>query len=319
MPRYIRNTAILAKIETVAGTDAVPTGAANAILASDMNINPLVSRNVDRDLLRGYFGASEQLVGAAYVECTFNVEIQGSGAAGTAPAWGPLLRACAFAETITAGNRVEYLPVSQSIESVSIYYYDDGVLHKLVMGRGNVDIKLNAEAKPVFSFKFWGLDGAISAASLPSLTLTGWKAPTVPTHANTAALLLGCTYSAGALSGGTAYPSRGIELGVNNQLDFTELIGAESIDITDRGVGGKVSLDLTAAQEVSFMADVKANTLTSMGIVHGTAAGYKTLLHMPSVQRVSPRKEALGKRRLIGYDLRVLPSSGNDELRIVSL
>lgn len=319
MSRYIRNTAILAKIETVAGTDAVPTGAANAILVSNMSINPLVSRNVDRDLLRPYFGTSEQLVGPAYVECTFDVEIQGSGAAGTAPAWGALLRACAFAETITAGSRVEYLPVSQSIESASIYYYDDGVLHKLLMARGDVAIKLNPEAKPVFSFKFWGLDGAISAAALPSLTLTGWKTPTIPTDANTDDLLLGCTYSAGALSSGTAYPSRGVELAVGNQLEFLELIGAESIDITDRSVNGKVSLDLTAAQEVSFMADVKANTLTSMGIVHGTAAGYKVLLHMPAVQRVNPRKDALGKRRLIGYDLRALPSSGNDELRIVAL
>ena len=39
--RYIRQTVILAKIETVSGTDAVPTGAANALLISNMNITPL--------------------------------------------------------------------------------------------------------------------------------------------------------------------------------------------------------------------------------------------------------------------------------------
>lgn len=320
MARYIRNTAILAKIETTYGTDPTPTGAANALLVSNVGITPLVAKNVDRDLLRPYFGASEQLVGIAHVEFTCDVEIQGAGAAGTAPAWGPLLRACAFAETISAGTRVEYDPVSQSIESLTAYYYDDGILHKLFGARGDFSVKLNAEGRPVFSFKFQGLDGAVSAAALPALTLTGWKTPSVVTDSNTADLLWGCTYATGALSGGTAYPSRGIELTVGNQVDFTELLGGESIDITDRSTTGKASLDLTAAQEVTLMTDVKANTLTSMGIVHGLTAGYKVLFYAPAVQRINPKKEALGKRRLIGVDLRLTPTSaGNNELKIVAL
>ena len=41
MSRLIRNTAILAKIETAYGVDAAPTGAANALLVSNLSINPL--------------------------------------------------------------------------------------------------------------------------------------------------------------------------------------------------------------------------------------------------------------------------------------
>ena len=59
MPRYIRNTVILAKVETTAGTDIVPVVGSNAILVSDMSITPLDAQNIDRDLIRGYFGASE--------------------------------------------------------------------------------------------------------------------------------------------------------------------------------------------------------------------------------------------------------------------
>ncbi len=38
MPRYTRKTAILAKIETTYGTDAAPTGAANALLISNQSV-----------------------------------------------------------------------------------------------------------------------------------------------------------------------------------------------------------------------------------------------------------------------------------------
>jgi hypothetical protein len=39
--------------------------------------------------------------------------------------------------------------------------------------------------------------------------LTAWKKPLAVTDANTGAVVLGCTYSAGALSGGTEYVSGG--------------------------------------------------------------------------------------------------------------
>ena len=39
--RYVRNSAILAKVEGTYGTDSTPTGAANAVLVSNLSINPL--------------------------------------------------------------------------------------------------------------------------------------------------------------------------------------------------------------------------------------------------------------------------------------
>lgn len=314
--RYTRNAIILAKIESAYATDPTPTGAANAILVSNLTINPLNANNVNRDLIRAYFGGSEQLVGTAFVECTCDVELQSSGAAGTAPAWGPLLRACAFAETITASTRVDYLPVTNSVESLTIYYHDDGVLHKLLGVRGTVEIKGNIGEIPKLMFKFIGLDGGISAVSNPTPTLTAFKTPAVVTDANTADLLLGCTYSTGSLSGGTAYPSRGIEFNVGNDVKHVPLVGGETVDLVQRDVSGKVVLDLTAAQEVSFMATVKANTTQGVGFEHGASAGYIVIVHAPAVQLFNPRKEDVDGKRLIGYDLRAVPSSGNDDIRI---
>lgn len=318
MPRLIRNTAILAKIEPTYGTDAVPTGAANAMLISNASFS-LNTNNVNRDLVRGYLGASEQLVGTRNIEIGFETELWGSGAAGTAPAYGPLLRACGMAETISAGLRVEYLPVSASFESLTIYYYDDGIVHKALGCRGSVEFKLGLGERPLMSFRFTGIDGGPVAQANPTQTLTAWKAPLAITDPNAIDITLGCTYSAGALAGGTPYPSRGLSLNLGNDVKHIPLLGGESVSITNRETTGGCELELTAAQEVTALADVVANTLTSVGFVIGTAAGYKVLLHAPVVQRLNPKKAEVDGQRLIGFDLRLLPSAGNDELRIVAL
>ena len=111
MPRYFRNAAILAKVETTYGVSAAPTGAANALLISNLNIT-YQSENVARDLVVPFIGGFEQLVGRTFLEISFSVELASSGAAGTAPPWGALLRACGYAETVTAAKRVEYNPVT---------------------------------------------------------------------------------------------------------------------------------------------------------------------------------------------------------------
>ena len=105
MPRLDRHRIILAKIQPTQGTDAVPAGASNAILLAGMpKVTPFKATNENRDLIRSYFGASEQLVGAGYVEMAMSVEFQsgGSGIGASAAPWGPLVRGAGWAETLLA-------------------------------------------------------------------------------------------------------------------------------------------------------------------------------------------------------------------------
>lgn len=319
MPRYIRNTAILAKVETTQGTDASPTGAANAVLVSDLSITPLEAQNVDRALIRPYFGGSEQLVATAFVRCAFTVELAGSGTAATAPAWGALMQGCANAEALlTSPNRVEYTPTSSALKSLTIYYHDDGVLHKLLGAMGNVRLEAKVGDRPKLMFEFQGVDGGVTATANPSVTLTAWKTPPTMAKANVVDITLGCSYAAGALTGGQVYPSTGMTLDYGNEVNFVPLLSTERIDLTDRAVTGALQLDLTAAQEVTFMGTVKANTTQGLGLTIGTAAGNKIIVYAPAVQLINPRKEEINGSRLIGFDLRMVPSAGNDEIRIVT-
>ncbi|KQZ34298.1 phage tail tube protein [Massilia sp. Root1485] len=318
MARYIKNTLIVAKVETTAGTDAAPTGAANAILVSDMSITPLDAQNIDRNVVRGYFGASEQLVGPASVKVSLTVELAGSGAAATAPSWGILLQACAAAEgLLTTPARVEYTPVSANLKTLTMYYYDDGVLHKLVGTMGSCKLSARVGDRPTLQFDFTGLDAGVSAASDTGV-FTSWKKPVAMTKANVVDITLGASYAAGALTGGTSYSSTGIDIDFGNSVNFTPMLSAETVDITDRESTGSTELDLSAAQEVAMTATVKANTTQGLGMTIGTTAGNKIILFAPAVQLLSPKKVDKNGRRLIGYDLRFMPVSGNDEWRIVT-
>ena len=329
MPRYTRNSIVLAKIETTAGTDAAPTVGANAVLISNLTVNPLNANNLPRDLIKPFFGGSEHLVGSSFVELEFEVEYQHSGTAGTVAAWDALLQSCGFAagSVLATPARVEHNLISDysTWKTLTLYYYDDGVLHKALGAKGTVSLALGIGTRPTMKFKFTALDGGITAVTPGAPTLTGYKLPLAITDTNTGALTLGCTYATGALSSGTEYVSAGIELDLGNQVKFTDLLGTaalpgQSVDVTDRETVGKVMFDLTAANEVSFMTTVKAASTQSMGLVHGTTAGLKLLLFCPAVQLINPRKEDKDGRRMIGYDLRILPSaSGNDEIKLVGL
>lgn len=100
MSLLTRNRTLLAKIESVYGTDPTPTGSANAMLVKNLEVQPLSAELVSRDLIVPYLGNSDTLIAARFATINFEVEMAGSGAAGTAPAYGPLLRACGFAQSL---------------------------------------------------------------------------------------------------------------------------------------------------------------------------------------------------------------------------
>ena len=324
MGRPIRKTVILAKLETTYGTDSAPTGVADALLISNQSINPLVASNVERSNLSGSLGGSEQLVGTHYVEASFDVEIAGSGTATTAPAWGKLLKACGFAESVQTAS-VDYLPITDisgvASTSLSIYYYLDGQLHKLLGARGTFSMEMGIGERPVFKFRFIGRNGGLTAATNAVPTLTAWKTPQVISDANTGDIMLGAvTYAAatGLITGGTAAVSRGLRLDIGNNVVFQPLLGGETVEISARDVTGAFSLDLTAAQAVTAMTDVLANTTTALGLTHGAVAGNTVVVYAPKVQRINPSVEDLNGNALHSYALRLVPVAANDELRIVS-
>lgn len=317
MSRKTKKTVILAALETVAGT-AVATIATDALLISEASFEPQYE-NVDRDLLRPTMGHGGSLVGDRHIQISFTVELAAAGTAGSAPAWGKLLQACAFAEVISAGQYVEYLPVSESLKTLTIRYSADGVIHTASGCMGTFSMAMEAGSRPTLAFTFIGKDDGPVAAATPAATLTQWQVPEVLNAQNTQKIKLGGTYANGAVTGGTEFCSRGLTLEMANETKYMTMLGCSAIDITNRLPTGSLSLEVSAAQEVAMRAEINANTATSMSVLHGSAAGKQVLVMCPRIVRINPKYEDYEGKLLLSHEFNAEPVSGNDEVRIVAM
>lgn len=310
MSLLVRKTAILAKIESVYGTDPVPTGAANALLiAGEPNVSPMDMKVVDRNILRTFFGNSEKLPTGIFSKVDFSCEIAGAGAAGTVPAWGVLLRACAFAETISAGGSVAYQPVTDNLEAATIYFNKSGVLHKLTGARGSVKLGFTVDGIPKFDFSFTGLFNPATDTALPSLTLSGWKTPLPVNHTNTPTFTI------------HSYAAKLQMLDIDVAADISAYVllnDTEHVEIVDRKPGGKIVMEATTVAQKDWWTTVKNITTGTLNLVHGTTAGNIVQIDAPKVQIFNPTYSNFQGVAMLNGDLVFAPNTGNDELVITA-
>lgn len=305
MTRYFRNRAILVKPETTYGVDAVPTGAANAMQMTNVNFDPLLGEDVNRDLVLPYMGHQGVILVGNYARISGEIEIAGSGAAGTAPAYGPLLRACGLAEVITAATDVQYTPISSLQEAVSIYFNMDGVRHVLIGARGTMTLQLTPKQIPRFVFTMTGLLGTITDTALPTVDLTDFIKPVPVSKANTTFSLHG---HAGACEG--------ISMDLANQIEPRLLIGAESIELVDRMMTGNATMEAVSLATKNWFQIAQAHTTGALAAQHGTVAGNIVKFEAPAVQIGRLNYGETQKIVNNGLPLMFQPVAGNDEFVI---
>lgn len=309
MPLLSRKRLILIETESVYGTDPTPTGV-DAVLVSDLNIVPMQSDVVSRDLIRPYLGASEQLLANTRVECTFSVELAGSGAAGTAPQYGKALMACGLSETVSAGVSVTYAPVSSSFSSITIYYNIDGVLHKVTGARGTFTMSASVGEIPRLNFTFTGVYNAPTDTAAPSVTYANQATPRVFKNGNTTDFQLlsyvGCLQS--------------VEFDLGNTLVYRDLISCtKQVLITDRAVSGTVVIEApTITAKDYFTAALTDGTLGNLLFQHGQTAGNIVDFASTRVDIGDPSYADQDGIHMLSIPFTCVPSTaGNDEFSLV--
>lgn len=309
MPLLTRKRTILAKIEAAYGTDPVPTGAANAILVRNLNVTPISAEFHPRELVRPYLGNYENLPGAFFAQVEFEVENVGSGAAGTAPKFGPVLRAAGLSETIVAATSVTYAPISTFPDSVTVYFNIDGVLHKLTGARGSVALDFTVKNIPVLRFKLIGIYNTVADVAAPVVDYSGFKTPALVNNVNTTPLTV-FGYAAVASS---------IRMDVMHTVTPRALIGgSQQILITDRKSTAEVAVEAAAVAAKDWWSTIKAGTLGALTATHGTLAGYKVQINANQAQILQPAYEDLDGIQMLRLPFVLTPTSnGNDEFNIV--
>ena len=264
MAKLYRKRTVLIKVESTYGTDSTPTGT-DACQVRNLEVTPVQSDIVSRDLIRPYLGASPQLIANNRVQVTFEVEYAGSGTAGTAPRYGSLLKACGFSETIVASTSVTYAPVSTSFSSVTMYYSTDGVRHKVTGARGTYSLNLTANQIPVINFTMTGQYVAPTDTADPTPTFTAQATPKIFNDTNTTAF---------TLFSETDLPLQSCQLDIGNEVVYRELINSDKeVLIVNRSGSGTLAIEMPTLASHDFFVDAVASTTGDLSIVHGTAGG----------------------------------------------
>jgi hypothetical protein len=307
-PIFFRLMVLLAKIESAYATDPTLTGAANAVLARNISINPMNGQDVSRDLIRSYLGNQGSIPAGLTVVLTFETEIAGSGAAGTSPGWGVLARGVGCAEVIVAATSVTYSPVSDTMESLYLKFWIGNTLHALKGSCGTGKATLNAQGIPVIQWTITGLFIPPSEVTRATPTLTAFQKPLLVTNANTPVFTVN----------GVSLVMRNFAFDFGNKVEPRLLIGREDVLITDRAEAIDVTCEAVPVSTFDPYGLALAQTLVPVVITHGTAPGNIVTLNAPTSQLERPKgyqnNQGIAEWQL---SLKPQPNAGNDQFSIV--
>lgn len=273
MPKLVKREAILAKIEGTYNTDAAPVAATDAVLVENLGWSYAGARMAERTPIKPTLGQFQGIFAGTLMELTFDVELKGSGAAGTAPECSALLRACGMEETVTASTSVAYAPASEATESATLYYYEDGSLYKLTGCRGTWSLAMTVGEVAKLSFTMTGHVSGPTDSPLPSASYLA----TVPPPA------LNMPFTAG----GFAAAINSLSLDIGNQVATPSSIasadGYGEILITDRDVTGSFDPAATLVATNDWVTDWKqGNTQAIESGTLGSVAGNRIALSIPT-------------------------------------
>jgi hypothetical protein len=298
---------ILVKIEPTPGSDASPLASANAVQVMTNAVISPQGEEVARDNVRATMSPDGHITTGLYNTIPLDVELKGSGTAGAAPDFGPLLRACGFSEDVTADTSVAYSPVTltpSSQESVTIYFYEDGVLHKMVGCRGSVSLSASVNGIATLSFSMSGMWVDPGDVALPDAVLSEIVPPVVEDLGLTVG---GYTPSVNSLS---------FDVGntVSQRKDVNAEGGIAGFFISARTTSGSIDPEAVALGTFNPWSLWKDGTRAALAATIGSVAGNICALTAPAIQYKAPSySEREGLRT---YDLPFSCTGDDDELTL---
>lgn len=309
MPLLKRKSLIIAKTEVTYGTDVGPAGI-DALLVRNLDVTPLSAETVSRDLIRPYYGNSEQLLSRTSSTLSFEVELAGSGSAAIAPKVDPCLQACGLAPTTT--TTVAYNPVSTALKSATIWVNVDGVLHKFVGCRGTMTMSCTLGQIPVMKFDLTSIYNEPTDAVALAPTYDKQATPLVFRQGNTSAF---------SFFSSTALALQSVEFSLANEIVYRELIGTSAIKevlITDRKPAGTVMIEAPTMAVKNFFNAATSDATGSLSFLHGTTAGNKVTFTAPYIDITAPTYSEQDGIMMLSVPYVATPTTvGNNEFSLV--
>lgn len=257
---------LLAKVESVYGTDSVPT-AANAMWAENIAYKIEGARERGAPAKPGV-GPVPGTVYGQHAMVSFEIPLAASGVAGTAPKWAPLPKACGWGETLVAVTSATYalLPDPQTSDSLTLVWNDGRRLHKVTGWRGRMGLRMAAGKRPMLTFVGRGLYTQVTTRALPAhadTTWTGWLDAKPIANGRT-------TFSLATV----ALPLRELTLEQSDNVIFNDLPHQENVTLRgSRAYTGSVKASTPLPSALNVETPWEAGTSSVGALVHESAAG----------------------------------------------
>lgn len=251
MARKARKKVIAYATETVYGQDAIQSGTPKYLLGREFSITPMAGESTALDYDDGLLGRSGEIVTELYVTVEFTVDFASGGAATTPAPWGDLMAAClrkVVSHTVDPDGADEtvYQIDDESTGSLTLYYYQSGVLHRVVGARGSLSLSAAAKNFGGIKFTFTGLHSLVNSAALPAADFTPWQTP----------LKIGVENSAFTIDG-AAVKMISLEYDQANTVVYQEYVGHEEVLITDFAPTGTLVIEAPTLAELDVFALAK--------------------------------------------------------------
>lgn len=278
---------ILVKPETTYAADSVPTTATDVLLVENFSIDPLEMETEDYAPVSDKFGAFEKIIGAQWSQVSFDIVVSGGGTPlGSAPAQDAVNRASGMARVITPGVSVIYNPIDTGEESVSLYYFVDGVRQRVLGLRGDISWTMEAKKAPRLRFTGKGLQTAMTDTTLPVNVLPPTLQRALAINRTNTQVQIDATYNLKLAS---------MQLNLGNDVQYRNFCNQESVDIVQRMTTGKVKFELPLVASQDFLGAsgiCRLGTKVSLGMTHGLVAGNRAIWFMPEIQLLNPKQTA---------------------------
>lgn len=242
--------------------------AADALAVQNFQMVPFQATMANRDVAQAAFGADPEAAVQVYRTVTFDIFLSGSGAAGTAPLWGPVARASDMLETVTEDTDTTYTLVDGGAESAALYFYLDGERRKMLGAKGTLVPKFTGGGLLMASVSMSGLLTTADAdAAFPARAdITDALADFVPAievnKANTTHTLHG--YSAELES---------LDVTQGNNVIFRNRPNASYVAITNRRSTATCVIAAPTLTGKNYGSIFQNGATGAQQIVHGTVAG----------------------------------------------
>jgi hypothetical protein len=304
MPILTQRALVMAKVEATAGTDSVPAPATDAFLVAD----PVVSvqtNMLERNFARTDFSTYASRAGRKLAQVTFSIQLHGSGTAATSPKWAALLRGCGMNEATVTGPPAlrRWSPRTDGMQTVTIYVYFEGLLHRMTGCMGTFSITAEAGGYAVINFTFTGNYNRPQAQAMP---VNAVFEDIVPPQVELAQFAYGAD---------AALVVNAFTLDAANTVvarpDVNSTDGFRGVRISNRNPTG--GFDPEAEVDQTFWQQLEESTQSTVNMRIGSTAGNHVLLTAPKAQITGV---GYGDREgLRSYELALAfrRNTGNDE------